>query len=195
MYRSLIFLLCVAFVLTPLCLNTALAEGVETQTPLFSAHQLHESVFGTAALLEEAEQAAIPPVQPTADFPGLNSGNRMAETDYVFFGYHPYWADGEEDYYRYDLMTHMCYFRVGINTDGTIYDDIGWKTRSSFLAIKNYCQQFNITLVLCATKFSGIETFLDNSTAQTNAINNLLAEVKAKVESLLEKLREFDNLE
>ncbi len=151
-----------------LCAAMLQAQGELTR----SAHRTQEQLFGQI----KKEAKAKPLVKAPPKKPIL--GNSMSDAGYVFFGYHPYWEDGEEDQYRYDLITHIAYFRVGINNDGSIYDDIGWKTRPGFLNIKSYCQQFNVTLVLCATKFSGITTFLDDLTAQSNAISSLLSEVK-----------------
>ncbi len=143
-----------------------------------SAHQEHKNLFGPDAPPPSKAPAERAPSVATVS---THSANRMKEANRVFFGYHPTWVDGEEARYRYDLISHMAYFDVSINNDGSISDSSGWKTRSAFLNIKNYCQQFNVTLVLCATKFgnSDIDTFLASPAARTAACANLLAQVQA----------------
>ena len=150
----------------------ALAASLGAQPVLQSAHQQQMEQFGQ-------EKAALE--IPAAPKINQTSANRMAAAGNVMFGYHPYWQDGDEDQYRWDLLTHIAYFSVAINNDGTISDPNGWKSRTAWNNIKTYAQQFDTQTILCATKFgdSDIATFLSDSTARTNAANNLLAEVQA----------------
>jgi spore germination protein YaaH len=170
MGRKSILLMCTMALILIFSASSLFAQESGT-----GAHQTHEQIFGKDA------PKATPGVKTRGPEIMLNSANPMEDTGRVFFGYHPYWADGDEDQYRYDLMTHICYFRVGLNTDGSLLDDKGWKTRTGFLNLKANCQQFGITLVLGITKFgdASIATFLDDPTAQSTGIANLLAEVQA----------------
>ncbi len=143
-------------------------------------HQLHDEVFGKPFLGKEARgEISIKRSVVSEEIAPVGTSPRVQKT---IFGYHPYWEDGEEDQYRYDLLTHVAYHSVGISpTDGSL-DPPGTFThvydRTGFQNLRDYAHANGVKVLISATLFSSVDSFLDNSTAQSNAIANLLAEVQ-----------------
>ncbi|HIA00307.1 MAG TPA: hypothetical protein EYN66_00050 [Myxococcales bacterium] len=57
--------------------------------------------------------------------------------DRIIYGYYPYWADHDEDI-PWEHLTHLAYFCVSINADGSLGDDHSWGTRGAQLVQAGY---------------------------------------------------------
>ena len=156
--------------------TNASAASVEEEPGFKSIHQQQAEEFSSLVL-------EAPPVSLPARAPTKALGVVTPEVSKIVFGYHPYWADGKEDTYRYYWLTHIAYFSVGIDpSDGSIDTTPGggathWATRAANLISLAHAN--GVKVVLVATRFgtSSVSTFLSNPTARSNAITNLLNEV------------------
>lgn len=83
----------------------------------------------------------------------------------VVYGWHPYWQNGLQANYDWNLLSHFAYFayEVDANTGNAI-------STHSFSTIQSVTDAINagVKVHLCATLFSNHTTFLNNITAQRN---------------------------
>jgi PKD repeat protein len=87
------------------------------------------------------------------------------------YGWHPYWMGSAYTNYRWDLLSHLCFFSYEVDpvTGGPISTH-GWSTSA---AVTTALTQ-GVKVTLCVTLFSGHSTFLNNSTARQNLITQLI---------------------
>ena len=90
----------------------------------------------------------------------------------IVFGWHPYWVNGLEANYDWNLISDFCYFSYEVNsTNGEAVSTHSWETTSSVTeAINN-----GVNVHLCVTLFSDHATFLSNSTSRQTLIDNLIS--------------------
>ncbi|MBN1488341.1 MAG: hypothetical protein JXA69_00360, partial [Phycisphaerae bacterium] len=91
----------------------------------------------------------------------------------TIFGYLPYWESAAN--IRYDLLTHLACFSVGVNSNGTLGDDHGWPWTS----VINDAHANGVKVILVATNFSSSSLYtLVTTPAYKNAF---FANIKAKM--------------
>lgn len=87
------------------------------------------------------------------------------------FGWHPYWVNGLEANYDWNLISDLCYFAYEVNAaNGAATSTHNWATA----AVIDTALAHNKEVHLCVTLFSQHATFFGNATAQTTLINNLV---------------------
>lgn len=97
---------------------------------------------------------------------------------HTHYGYFPYWVD--TTYFStidFSLLTHVAYFSIGINTDGTLGSV---PNESRLLALINYAHKRGVRVHITFTLFgnTNVSTFLNNTSARLNAINRILQVVE-----------------
>jgi spore germination protein YaaH len=99
---------------------------------------------------------------------------RFARTIY---GYYPYWADHDENI-PWEHLTHLAFFSVTLNPDGSLGDDHNWGSRGA--ALVEAGRSHGVKVVLTVTMFDSDEIREVLSTAQNRdrAIDNLLQHVQ-----------------
>jgi len=99
--------------------------------------------------------------------------------DKVVYGWHPYWVGSAYANYDWSLLTHFSFFSYEVNpADGEPLSTHGWATSSAVdAALAN-----GVKVTLCVTLFGGTDltTFLTNSTAKQNLIDNLINLVQTR---------------
>lgn len=127
---------------------TALADVVAAEPPssletghVIGLHELamsvHRETQVSPSLLGEPGDKPLP--LSTSVLP-----KRLCGT---VFGYLPYWESAE--HLRYDLLTHLACFSVGVNADGTLGNDRGWP----WTAVINDAHANGVKVILVATLF------------------------------------------
>ncbi len=92
----------------------------------------------------------------------------------LVFGWHPYWMNGLEGNYRWDLLSDLAYFGAEISSStGDLLTTHDWKTAS----VVDEAQQHGVRVHLTAILFSGHDQFFSSSEAQSNAISQLVEAV------------------
>ncbi|PKR80531.1 hypothetical protein CW751_09150 [Brumimicrobium salinarum] len=87
------------------------------------------------------------------------------------FGWHPYWNNGKEVNYQWNLLTDFSYFGYEVNpNNGNAYSTRGFATSS---AVSNALNN-GVNVNLCVTLFNDHSTFFNSASAQQNLINNLI---------------------
>ncbi len=105
-------------------------------------------------------------------------------------GFLPYWRMDDTKYLRYDLVSEVIYFSLTAGADGNFIKivknetDPGWRWWNS-PTVKDLITQTQIrggkvSVTVAMQKNKDLETFLNNPSAQTTLIDNLLAEVSNK---------------
>lgn len=89
----------------------------------------------------------------------------------IVYGWHPYWNNGLQANYDWDLLSHFAYFayEVDANTGNAI-------STHSFSTIQSVTDAINagVKVHLCATLFSNHTTFFNNITAQRNFMHQIV---------------------
>jgi len=93
------------------------------------------------------------------------------------FGWHPYWMNGAEQNYQWDLLSDLCFFGYEVDpATGNATSTHGFSTNDAVdSALAN-----NIDVHLCVILFSNHATFFGNVSAQTTLINNLISMIQAR---------------
>ncbi len=95
----------------------------------------------------------------------------------MVFGWHPYWQNGLEANYDWDLISDFCYFSYDVDPNtGNASSTHSWATINSV----DTALARGLNVHLCVTLFSGHATFFGNPTAQTTLINNLINAVSSR---------------
>lgn len=96
----------------------------------------------------------------------------------IVYGYLPYWAE-LNDPIPWQHLTHLAYFSVEMNSDGSLGLDHGWESFGASLVEAGEAQGVAVVLTATYMSNSGIRTLLDNPTSRQAAIDNLIAKVQA----------------
>ncbi len=109
---------------------------------------------------------------------GLRREESLTRTVY---GFMPYWVVSDLTKVQWDLLTHVAYFSVEMNSTGGIDNYHNWPNGTSVQNLISLAHANGVKVTLTATLFStsSITTLLSSSTYRQNAINNLLAQVQA----------------
>jgi spore germination protein YaaH len=87
------------------------------------------------------------------------------------FGYHPYWSNGMQTNYNWNLISDLCYFSWEFSpTTGNVTNSHSWATAQVVTDAHNN----GVRVHLCVPLFNSHEIFLTNMTARNNMINNLI---------------------
>jgi len=92
----------------------------------------------------------------------------------IVYGYYPYWMGTSYDYLQYDLLSHIAYFSVELNGDGSL----GTVPNVSILEnLRNIAHSNGAMVMITATQFDDatIINLLNSASARTDAVNNLYA--------------------
>jgi len=103
-----------------------------------------------------------------------SSDGRVNNDDLIVFGYLPYWTIDDATL-RLDLLTHIAYFAVAVNADGSLGDSRHWGTTTMDEVIAAAHSE-GVKVVLTATAFSSslMETLLSSPSARATAVSNLV---------------------
>ncbi|MBW7868687.1 MAG: T9SS type A sorting domain-containing protein [Brumimicrobium sp.] len=110
------------------------------------------------------EENHIPRATPLYDRATCN-------TNKVVFGWHPYWSNGKENNYQWDLLTDLSYFSYELNpSTGNANSTHSFSTANVVTEALNHGVRVN----LCVTLFSDHTTFFNSPTAQQTFITNVI---------------------
>ncbi|MBN2669512.1 MAG: T9SS type A sorting domain-containing protein [Bacteroidales bacterium] len=90
----------------------------------------------------------------------------------MVFGWHPYWQNGYEANYDWNLISDFCYFSYELNASTGQADDTHSFATTS---VVTEALSSGTNVHLCVTLFSNHSTFLGNATAKQTLINNLIS--------------------
>ena len=139
------------------------------QLPEYSIHQEQQEIYNAKGHdFEYYEQNNEP-----AQMPNQLKNNCTLEK-YVF-GWHPYWMNGNQVNYNWDLLSDMSYFSYEVDAStGNAITTHGFSTAQAVTDALNNGVRVN----LCVTLFSNHATFLGNTTSRQNLITNLITLVQ-----------------
>jgi len=146
-----------------------LTSGLIAQDVQEKPHALHVAQFGQSEVDQQGDFTGYPmDLVPRSD---------LREPSHVVFGYHPYWNGTAWENYVYDILSHVAWFGLEMNSNGDITSDHGWPVNG----LVNLAHSRGVKVIVTVTNFDndGIGTLLGNATRRQNAINNLIAEVSA----------------
>lgn len=95
----------------------------------------------------------------------------------IVYGWHPYWSNGLQVNYDWNLLSHFCYFSYEVDAaTGNAVSTHSFSTTASVTDALNN----GVRVDLCVTLFSNHATFLTNATARQNLITNLINLISAR---------------
>jgi len=96
----------------------------------------------------------------------------------VTYGWHPYWIGNAYQNYDWDLLSHFSFFSYEVDAaTGNANSTHGWSTSA---AVDAALASGNTKVTLCATLFSGHNTFFGSATAQQTFITNIINLVQSR---------------
>ncbi|MEW5937469.1 MAG: glycosyl hydrolase family 18 protein [Candidatus Thermoplasmatota archaeon] len=106
----------------------------------------------------------------------FNATSIMKNLTRMNVGFYPYWMGTSYNSLRHELITHLPWFSVEMNSAGDITNYHNWPSGWSALIAR--CKENGTKLLLTATLFgsSSVSSFLSNSSARSNCISNLLTQ-------------------
>lgn len=89
----------------------------------------------------------------------------------VVYGYYPYWVD-QFDQVRWDLLTHIAYFAVNVESNGDLGTTNGWPNQS----FVDTAHDFGVKVEVSFTLFSGagITALCSSEVSTSNAVTNMI---------------------
>lgn len=95
----------------------------------------------------------------------------------IVFGWHPYWKNGFESNYQWNLLSHLCYFSYEVDyLTGNAKTTNGWSTAN----VVTQALAQGKKVILCVTLFDDHEAFFGNATARQTLITNLINLVQSR---------------
>jgi hypothetical protein len=95
----------------------------------------------------------------------------------IVFGWHPYWKNGFEINYQWDLLSHLCYFSYQVDyLTGNAVTTNSWSTAN----VVTQALAQGKKVILCVTLFDDHEAFFGNATAKQTLITNLINLVQSR---------------
>lgn len=127
---------------------------------------LHELAAKTYHDAEVSPSLLGKPGEPIIPLKSVESASTLSAT---VFGYLPYWESA--DNLRYDLLTHLACFSVGVNSNGTLGNDRGWP----WTPVINAAHANGVKVILVATLFdpAAIETLITTPSYKNAFFNNI----------------------
>ena len=101
--------------------------------------------------------------------------NAFRDPSHVVFGYHPYWNGTAWQNYVYDVLSHVAWFGLEMNSSGDITNAHGWPVNG----LVDLAHSRGVKVIVTVTNFdnSGIATLVGSPTFRQNAIDNLISRV------------------
>jgi hypothetical protein len=107
----------------------------------------------------------------------VNPEKNNCELNKMVFGWHPYWMNGAEDNYDWDLISDFCFFGYEVDyATGNATSTHNWLTNDAVDTALVKGKQVH----LCVMLFSDHAAFFGNSTARTTLINNLVSTLQTR---------------
>jgi spore germination protein YaaH len=101
------------------------------------------------------------------------------------YGFMPYWKVADLSRVKWDLLSHVAYFSVELNADGSVTNQTGsyaWPAGAYVAALRSAARAAGVKVVLTATNMTGssISALLGSAAARQNAIASLVALVQGQ---------------
>lgn len=108
----------------------------------------------------------------------LNSYHRSdCQLNKIVFGFHPYWAGSDYLNYQWNLLSDLCYFAYEVDpSDGDPVSYHDWLTDPAIDSAKAN----GVKVHLCATLFSGHNSFFTSLSSRRNLIDSLISLVEQR---------------
>jgi spore germination protein YaaH len=97
----------------------------------------------------------------------------------VVYGYYPYWA-GDTDSIPWRHLTHLSYFSVEVNADGTLGSSHGWESNGAALVATGHASGVAVTLTATLFDQDEIGALLADPARRTRLVDNLLGLVQGQ---------------
>jgi len=139
----------------------------------YSVHKSQKEYFDSIAKFHPAEYRKI--TKPAKNY-SINNPNDC-NLEKIVFGWHPYWSNGLEANYQWNLLSDLSYFSYEVDyLTGDPITTNGWETAY----VIDDAQNNGVRVNLCVTLFYDYqhESFFANPAAQQNLIDNLLTLVQ-----------------
>jgi len=106
-----------------------------------------------------------------SNFVQRSKSTRNCNLNKIVFGWHPYWMNGLEANYDWNLLSDLSYFGYNVNPNtGNANSTYNWATA----AVVDSALANGVRVNLCVTLFSDHATFFGSSTSQQTLITNLI---------------------
>jgi len=136
-----------------------------------SIHQEQSETYATAGHSAEDYYSINSPSPKTRVLRNNCTPNK------IIYGWHPYWSNGLQSNYDWDLLTHFSYFSYEVNyVNGNANNTYNFATTQSVTDALNN----GLKVTLCVTLFSDHATFLNNNTSKQTLITNLINLISAR---------------
>ncbi|MCF6366773.1 MAG: glycosyl hydrolase family 18 protein [Bacteroidales bacterium] len=151
-----------------LFLNT----GTYSQTVTnFSVHKNQKEYFDSLAIYSPNELFKFKTPNKISEV----NKSKNCTIEKIVFGWHPYWSNGLETNYQWNLLSDLSYFSYEIDyLTGDPVTTNNWETAT----VIDDAQTNGVRVNLCITLFDNHQAFFENATAQQNLIDNLLTLVQ-----------------
>jgi len=151
-----------------LSLGLLLTHGISySQERLQKAHAEQMVQFGDVQIDQEGGFIGFPR--------DLVERNSLRDPSHVVFGYHPYWNGTSYQNYVYDILSHIAWFGLNMNSSGDITGSNGWPVNG----LVDLAHSHGVKVIVTVTLFvnADIGTLVGNATYRQNAIDNLISRV------------------
>ena len=110
--------------------------------------------------------------------PVLKTGHRVVGSQWQVHGYYPYWASQDAEI-PWSALSHLIYFSLELNADGTLGDEHQWLTRGQSLVDEGH--RHGVKVLPCVTMFDdeAIRAMLGSAAARDLAVTALVDRVRA----------------
>jgi spore germination protein YaaH len=176
----LLYQLCIA--LPPMVLYIFIMRSYKTIYFLilsFSAlySQEHPSIHQQQWQYYQDHPEEVSHADPNAAAVQPSYKGRSLAPNAVVYGFHPYWVNGNESKYQYDLLSHLAYFSADVDpVTGGFSSTHSYSTAAVITQAKNAGVKVHLTIVL----FSKHDSLWAKQSRQDALVNNILAKVKER---------------
>ncbi|NUN70705.1 MAG: hypothetical protein HUU02_13465 [Bacteroidetes bacterium] len=146
-------------------------EQLFAQEPFKSIHQQEWEYYNAHP---EAIPAPVP--APERQERTVTPAKRSALSTMVY-GFHPYWMNGTEGNYQYDLLSHLAYFSADVDP---VTGNFSSTHNYSSAAVINQAKIAGVKVHLTVVLFSKHDSLWAKQSRQDNLVNNILAKVKER---------------
>ncbi|NLE35139.1 MAG: T9SS type A sorting domain-containing protein [Bacteroidales bacterium] len=159
-----------------LLLLTCRGTSVQGQEPqVVGIHQAESEYYS------RVYRNLIPPGEISPEKPVMLKSRKDGETDFMVYGWHPYWANSTAYiYYDYDVLTHIAHFSYEVDTATGSYTTIrGWDTTP----LISYAHQRGVKVMLTVTNFGSERNtkILTDTVKQWTLINTVTSLLKSRI--------------
>ncbi len=95
----------------------------------------------------------------------------------VFMGFYPYWLGTDDSFMEWDYISHLAWFDISLNSNGTVSSSNNWPSGWTGLVSDAHANNTKVLVTFTLFGSTSIDTLLSTASYRATAIDNIVSAV------------------